>query len=208
MKNNYDGLAGLYDPLSRLFFSNAQLRAQRAMLPCISAHSSLLIVGGGTGWILEDLADLHPSGLTITYVEISEKMLALSRKRDVKENKITFVHMPIEDYLLKEHFDVILTPFLFDNFSIGRALLVFNRLNEGLKQNGLWLFTDFFLEGGKGKYWQRLMLDTMYLFFRISCNIEAKALVDMESAFEGSAYQKVFVGFWYGGFIRSVVYKK
>jgi len=208
MQNNYDPIAGIYDPLSRLFFFNAQVSAQRSLLPYISENSRILIVGGGTGWILEDLAHLHPSGLTITYVEISQKMLALSEKRDVKNNKVFYVNQAIEDYDLIAQHECIITAFLFDNFSEERASAVFKQLNTGLKQNGLWLFTDFSLRKSSGKYWQRLMLDTMYWFFKKICHVEAGALIDMEPFFEANAYRKVFETYRYGRFIKSIVYKK
>ena len=78
MKNNYNTIAGYYDFLSRTIFQRSIINAQVALLSYIKPNSTVLIVGGGTGWILEKI---EPAGLEITYVEISENMLALSRKR-------------------------------------------------------------------------------------------------------------------------------
>jgi len=97
MRNNYDRIARYYDFLSRMVFFRAQLKAQIEQLHFIPANSSVLIVGGGTGWILEEIAKVHSSGLRITYVEISAKMLELSRKRNVRANQVTFVHSPAEE---------------------------------------------------------------------------------------------------------------
>ncbi|RZL39782.1 MAG: methyltransferase domain-containing protein [Pedobacter sp.] len=110
--NNYDKIANYYDSLSRLVFGKSQLNAQINQLKNIKKNSSILIVGGGTGWILEEIGKRHPSGLKITYVEISAKMLALSKDRDYGANSVLFIHSSIEDFNLGDHFNIILTPFL------------------------------------------------------------------------------------------------
>ena len=75
MPNNYDAAAWFYDGLSRLVFGDALVRAQRFLVEHIAAESKLLIVGGGTGWILEEIALMQPASLKIINVEISEKMM-------------------------------------------------------------------------------------------------------------------------------------
>ena len=121
MLNNYDKIANQYDFLSKVVFLKSQVQAQVNQLKYIPEKSSILIVGGGTGWILEELAKVHPSGLDIVYVEISQKMIALSKTRDVGNNNVEFVHLGIEDFKTDLLFDAILTPFLFDNFVKNRA---------------------------------------------------------------------------------------
>jgi ubiquinone/menaquinone biosynthesis C-methylase UbiE len=208
MKNNYDKIARYYDTLSRLVFFKAQLNAQIALLKDIPVDSSLLIVGGGTGWILEEIAKIHASGLTITYVEISEKMLDLSRKRDVKQNQVSFVQAAIADYVTEESFDVIMTAFLFDNFSGNAAVEVFEQLHRYLKTSGLWLFTDFYYTPKTGKFWQGWLLQTMYFFFRRISDVEADKLVDMEPLFKRAGYTIRKTQYTYQRFIKSLVYLK
>jgi ubiquinone/menaquinone biosynthesis C-methylase UbiE len=208
MKNNYDKIARYYDTLSRLVFFRAQLNAQIALLKDIPVDSNLLIVGGGTGWILEEIAKIHASGLTITYVEISEKMLGLSRKRDVKQNHVRFVQAAIADYATEESFDVIITAFLFDNFSGDAAVAVFEQLHRYLKAFGLWLFTDFYYTQNTGKFWQGWLLQTMYFFFRRISDVEADKLVDMEPLFKRAGYTIRKTQYTYQRFIKSLVYLK
>lgn len=208
MKNNYDKLAWIYDLLSRFVFFKAQVNAQVDLLPYIPANSNVLIAGGGTGWILESIAKIHPTGLSITYVELSKKMVALAKKKDCKNNKVLFVQKPMEDYILSDKFDVIITAFFFDNFEEKNATAVFNQLNKSLKNNGTWLFTDFLLDTTNGKRWQGLLLKMMYLFFKIVTKIEAVKLIPMEPIFKTANYQNVFETYRYGKFIKSIVYKK
>jgi SAM-dependent methyltransferase len=91
MPNNYDPIAAYYDLVHRLFYGRAEINAQVELLSFIKPGDRLLIVGGGTGWILEKIAALYRSGLAITYIESSSAMMALSRKRDYGQNRVEFV---------------------------------------------------------------------------------------------------------------------
>jgi ubiquinone/menaquinone biosynthesis C-methylase UbiE len=208
MLNNYDRIARTYDRLSRLIFGKSIVRAQQALLPHIKPGSRVLVVGGGTGWILEEMAGIHPSGLTIDYVEISANMLELARKRHFRHNRVTFVHASIEDYPAPEQYDVIMTPFLFDNFSPVRAQAVFQKLNDSLKNGALWLFTDFHIDKNLNRIWQKALLRSMYIFFRNISQVEADQLPDMQSLFRAENFQVVSETFHFGRFIHSVAYRK
>lgn len=207
-KNNYDKVAFQYDWLSKVVFYRSLENAQVSLLKYIPAGSHVLIVGGGTGWILERLSQLHNNGLSITYVEISGNMIILSQKRDIKENTVEFVHLPIEEYIPDRDYDVILTPFLFDNFAPERAQPIFWQLHYALKKGGTWLFADFYYDKGKSRWWQKLLLKIMYTFFRLLCNIEANSLFDMAICFGQGKYEVLHKRFFYFGFIQSIAYRK
>ncbi|MBB5637857.1 ubiquinone/menaquinone biosynthesis C-methylase UbiE [Pedobacter cryoconitis] len=208
MKNNYDSIAGYYDVLSRMVFFRAQVKAQIDQLHAIPANSTVLIAGGGTGWILEEIAKIHPSGLTITYIEISSKMLDLSKKREVKSNAVTFIHSAMEDFKTNFSYDVLITAFFFDNFSADHVEIVFNQLNKLLKKDGIWLFADFYYTRQSGKRWQWLLLQTMYLFFSKISSVEAKSLVNTEHLFREKDYLSLKEAFYYSGFIKTIIYQK
>ncbi|MCE7064517.1 class I SAM-dependent methyltransferase [Dyadobacter sp. CY326] len=208
MTNTYDRIAGIYDTLSRLVFGKSIVNAQLALLPQISAPCKLLIVGGGTGWILDELAKVHVSGLDISYVEISAKMILLAKKRNVRQNKIHFIHMPIEDFESNETFDVVMTPFLFDNFAPERAEAVFLKLHKLLIVGGTWLFVDFHIENQIKGIWQKALLQCMYWFFKTVCNVEASTLPDMESHFQNKGYIVLDKSTHFQGFIQSIAYQK
>jgi len=208
MQNNYDNIASYYDFLSQLVFGSSLIKAQSLFLNYVKPKSSILIVGGGTGRILEYLAREHASGLVITYVEISAKMIAAARKRDWKQNQVYFVHQAVEDFGSPVQYDVILTAFLFDNFTERKILQTFPRLDRMLNPGGYWFFADFIYNKGKGRLWQKILLNLMYKFFRLTCHIEARVLINMENIFYGNGYQIIFVKKYYAGFIKSIVYKK
>lgn len=205
MANNYDNAAWFYDSLSRLVFGQAILNAQVHLLQHIPAKSNILIVGGGTGWILDELTSLHPSGLKVTYIEISAKMMALSAKRNIGANHVTFINSAIENVYLQPDFDVVITPFLFDNFSQATAEKVFNKINSTLKPDGLWLYADF---EPTGKSWQKILLKTMHIFFKMLCDVEATQLPDVKHFFAEQCYKSVNSKVFFGDFIRATVYGK
>src|SRR5665213_550548 len=100
MASNYDNSAWFYDRLSRVIYGRALIRSQVYLLPCIPAGATILIAGGGTGWILEEIANIYPSGLKIVYAEISAKMMAFSRKRNAGNNEVIFINLPVENIQL------------------------------------------------------------------------------------------------------------
>lgn len=204
--NNYDRIARYYDRLSRLVFFQAQVRAQKDQLHFIPPGSKILIVGGGTGWILEELSTIYPEGLYITFIEISASMIELAKKRGTGRNEVHFIHKAVEQYESAENFDVVMTAFLFDNFAKERAATVFSKLDRLLNDRGLWLFADFTLTQGGGKWWKKGLLKLMYFYFKRIAKVESSTLVNVDHLF--SKLEVVVEKHYYHDFIRSTVYRK
>ena len=207
MGNNYNSIANIYDVLSRVVFGKSIMKAQIFLLKYIPENSKVLIVGGGTGWILSELSKMYEKGIEITYVEKSAKMIALSKQKNIQHNSVEFINAGIEEFLTGKKFDVIFTAFLFDNFLPEKIEFVFSKLNQLLKPNGLWLYADFMNDKMNSKWWQKFLLKTMYLFFKITCHIETQQLINM-SAYFSDGYNKLSEKYYYSNFIKSVVYKK
>ncbi|MES2277835.1 MAG: class I SAM-dependent methyltransferase [Bacteroidota bacterium] len=205
MASNYDNAAWFYDRLSRIIYGKALITAQTAFLYLIPANSNILIAGGGTGWLIEAISKLHPSGLNITYVELSEKMMALSKKRNTGANTVIYINAPIEEASLQAGFDVIITPFLLDSLSPATFDKVFNTLDSLLKTTGIWLNTDFQLTG---KWWQPILLKCMYIFFRMIGCVENVELPLIKQRFNRNGYQPQKEQTFFGEFIAATIYKK
>lgn len=205
MPSNYDNAAWFYDRLSRLVYGRALINAQSALLPLIPANAKILAVGGGTGWIIEEITKIHPAGLTIVYVELSENMMSLSRQRNPGDNKIIYINSPVEEASLNNDFDVVITSFLFDNFLPETFNRVFYHLHNLLKPGALWINTDFQLSG---KWWQPLLLKSMYLFFKLLGCMEAKKLKDVKPYFKKESYQILTQKSFFKDFILTTAYKK
>lgn len=188
-----------------MVFGRALVKSQTAFLHLIPAGSNVLIAGGGTGWILEEIGRIHPSGLHITYVEISEKMIALAMKRNTGANVVNYVNLPVEVASLTTDFDVAITPFLLDSLSGATLYKAFNSILVALKPSGLWLNTDFQLTG---KWWQKLLLSSMYLFFKTIGCIENAQLPEIKRCFDEKGLQTLYEKTFFGEFIVATVYGK
>jgi len=202
---NFDNSAWFYDKLARLVYGRALVNAHVYLLRHIPENSKVLIVGGGTGWVLEELTRIYPSGLDIIYVEISANMMALSRKRNIGGNKVVFINSAIEKIDLPPDFDAVLTPFLLDNFNEENLDNIFSSIHKKLKKNGIWLNASFQLTG---KWWQWVLLKTMFVFFKVICRIEASRLPDIYKRFEDGGYTLIEQKGFFGKFIEASVYKK
>jgi ubiquinone/menaquinone biosynthesis C-methylase UbiE len=205
MASNYDNSAPFYDGLSRLVFGKTLIKAQVYLLQFIPAKAKILIIGGGTGWILEEIAKVHPTGLTITYVEISANMTGLSRKRNTGSNNVTFINDAVENVLLQIDYDVVITPFLFDNFTEETLPGLFDHIHPALKPRGAWLCTDYQVTG---KLWQKALLKSMYLFFKLLCGIDTTTLPDFDAQFAKHGYKKKSAKTFFANFILSTQYQK
>ncbi len=205
---NYDNIAWSYDWLSRIVFGSAIRNAQIQILPFIGDRKNVLIAGGGTGWILEEITKLYPSGLRITYIDISAKMIRRSKKRAAGLNEVNFINQSINTVTLKEdYYDVIITPFFLDNFSHVECNNIFKKLHKCLKQNGKWLYSDFELKQ-KNKLWHKAIVKLMYLFFKITCNIQANQLPDVDIYFLQHNYNLIWVRYNFNKLIVSKVFEK
>jgi len=207
MKGNYNNIAPYYDRLSRVIFGKAIVNVQRYLVDFIKANSTILIVGGGTGWILEEITKKHPEGLHITYIEISEKMVELSRERDFGKNEVIFINKPIQEAVLSRQFNFVITPFFLDNFSDETTRNIFKKIHHVVTGDGLWLFADFRVTE-KNQLWQMPLLKIMYIFFRTVCNIEAHRLPDTDTLFKQYSYKKIASKAFFHDFICADVFIK
>ena len=204
MAANYNRTTWFYDTLAKLVYGRNVIEAQVALIKLIPANSKLLIVGGGTGWIIEEIGVIH-SNLQITYVEVAANMMAISQKRNVGRNGFTFINAEIESISLPQNFDVILTPFFFSNFKQAEAVSLFTHIDLQLKPGGLWLNADFQIAG---KWWHRAMLKTMYLFFNLFGAVKTNVLYEVSELFMRGGYKIISAHTFYRDFIISKVFKK
>ncbi|WP_295767637.1 class I SAM-dependent methyltransferase [uncultured Mucilaginibacter sp.] len=205
MAVGYDNASWFYEKLSKLVFGQAQIRAQEYFLSQISSDAHILIIGGGTGQILESLTKVHPSGLSIAYVEISPKMMALSRKRNTGKNIVEYYTEDISQISFNQKFEVIITAFVFDNFTDENVAKLLPQVSRWCKPHCIWLDTDFQLTGAR---WQKLMLYSMYTFFRTIGAVNVNQLPDVQNVFDVCNYQLTDEKEFYGRFIYSRVYKR
>lgn len=208
MGNNYDKIANYYDRIHHLFYGLSEINAQVELLGYIRPGDRLLILGGGTGWILEKIAAIFPAGLQVTYIESSARMIELTKTRNWGQNQVELVNSAVEDWKGEMEYDCVLTGLFFDNFKDAHAAAIVRQVTPYLKNGGYWLESDFYYPRRRGKLWQAVLLYSMYISARLICGVEAKRLPDMERVFSAEGYGVLYTTFHYQRFIRSVVYRK
>lgn len=197
--NGFDYLAPIYDPLVNFIFGHSIKRATVFYFEQIKDGDKVLILGGGTGWILEEL---NGKNISVKYVDSSKRMLEKAKKKKVAFDAEFFSE--IKEAIDGEQFDIIITPFFLDLFTTHEARNLVNILAVHLNINGKWLNIDFI----ETSVWRnKILLWIMYRFFNLTCNIQATELPDYEKVFRDKLNLEKRNSF-YNAMILSTLYTK
>jgi tRNA (cmo5U34)-methyltransferase len=199
MNSGFDKIAPLYDKLARLVYGRAIVDAQVCFLDRIPCGADILIVGGGTGWLLTEIQKGQPD-CTVCYVEASSEMIlrARARKSTLPVHFISGTHrdIPVKKY------DVIVTNFFLDVFSDDELKEVLDLLKNRIQPHGLWFVSDFV----DGSGWQKALLTIMYAFFKIVSGLGVNKLPAWKKSLSASGLKPIARLFFWRGFIESLVY--
>ncbi|MDB5263527.1 MAG: methyltransferase type 12 [Adhaeribacter sp.] len=211
-KPGFDRIAPLYDFLASLVFGKAIQRAQTKFLNFIPAQSNILVIGGGTGWILPAILN-QTLPARIVYLEASAKMLQLARQKVKNLNHAASIEFRLgteNDIELAEKFEVIISNFFLDLFLPAELENIITTLHRSLRAGGVWLVADFVYPPGAGlrPAGARLLLKSMYAFFRFTAGISAQSLPDWEDMLAQLPLIEQESAPFYGGLIKSKVYHK
>ncbi len=206
----FDRLTPYYDPLAMSVFGNRLRAAQSCFLSRLPAESRVLVVGGGSGWFLEQLLNRTDCS-EVVYQDISPRMLARAEER-VQQRlpneawRVRFVEAGVAGIPGDTQFDAICTHCFIDLFSEATLSDVTKRLSALLGSTGVWYVSDFCIaEGFPMAGVSRSLLWVMYRFFDLTCGIEADRLPDLDRAWEKCGLRIVDERLFYGGMIRSVL---
>lgn len=203
MKANFNFIAPVYDQLARLVFGRSIVDSQLFFLDEIPARAKVLILGGGTGWLLEELL-LRKPDCSICYIEASSKMLTLTHQRKLNE-KTKLIHGTETDIPLGSTFDVVITNFYLDLFPESKLNTVIKKITAHTNSTSAWIVTDF---NDQEKWWQRAMLKIMYIFFKSTSSVETMDLADWKKKMLQHQWQEQYCNLWYRGFIKSAKMKR
>ena len=211
---SFGSTAWFYDWIATLAYGGAIQRSQKAVLPFITSQESVLIVGGGTGWILQDLARLNVP-LKITYLEISSRMLALAQYKlsrlPTHKLMVNFRLGTEADLKSGEIFEVIFTPFVLDLYPEVKLPTMLKKLLDHLSPNGLWLLADFFISTkhtGWQKHWRYVLTKIMYCFFSWLTGLPTKSLPNLELLFKQLPLTRIKSYAFFKGFIQAHVFQR
>lgn len=201
-ETNFDGIAGVYDTLSAIVFGSSLKKAQVAFLEDLPVKGTVLIIGGGTGWILKQVLVRRPN-LNVDYVESSQKMLSLSRKSVSDQSHIRFIHGTEKD-IPGNDYDGIITNFFLDVFSPDNLTGVMSALGDRLSPGAIWLCTDF---RTTKRVSHRFLIWLMHRFFRVFTALEANDLLDFRPYFSKAGMSLQQETQFRKGLIFSAIYR-
>lgn len=204
MRSGFDLLASSYDSLAYLIFGRSIRTSQCVFINEIDDEASILILGGGTGWILNDIFEKKPK-VRITFVDNSSAMIDKAKSTVKKQwiDNVNFIQGTYHSMILRKKYNVIFTAFFLDMFPQDELEKLMHDISNLHEEKGIWLFTDFKITKN---VLQQLLLKIMYLFFVLTCKIEAKGLSDFEGAFHKNQYRLKTSKLFFRGMIESKVY--
>ena len=203
MKNNFNLIAPVYDVLAKFVFGNRLKRAQCHFLHLIPQDSDVLILGGGTGRILDEIFKSGFRG-SVTYVEASAKMIKMTKKRLQPSWNVALI-CGDEGTIPNEFYDVIITNFFLDVFRLDKLKNVMATLSDRLSPRGLWFCTDF---RNTNRLKHKLIIWSMLRFFRLTTQLEASQLLDFAIYFKALPLHRIEHSTFSNGLIFSSVHQK
>lgn len=179
--NDFDFIAPFYDQLQRLIFGKALLNAQIAHISEIRESDNILILGGGTGEILEHL----PLCENIDYVEKSHLMIRLAKRRLVNR-PVDFISEDFLNFQSDRKYNIIICPFFLDCFGEENLLTVISICKQKLTSGGKMIVIDFAKNSSDS--W---IVKLMHFFFRITANLESRNLKNIHIQMLYSDFQLI-----------------
>ena len=184
---NYNHIAWFYDDLAKIVFGNKQNLAKQVFLGQIPDNAKILVVGGGTGKIIDYLRGLNKR-FEVDFVELSTSMMLYARKRKVSHLEVKFYRHSILD-LNTTGYDIVLTNFFFDQFSTSQSRLILQHLKPKLKPKGVLIFSDFI---NTSYLWDKLVARMMFLFFRLTANVSTNTFPSYNILFSSLGFYPGF----------------
>jgi ubiquinone/menaquinone biosynthesis C-methylase UbiE len=198
---NYNRIASFYDFLSFIFFGNKLIISQSRFFKFIKEGDKVLILGGGTGKLLESI----PAKCHITFIDSSAKMLEQARLRKTK-SKVVFYQLRFEEYVAEEKFDHCICPYFLDLFLPNELPSVISRIKSFVK-DGSFLHVSDFNPHYTTKYNIALMW-CMLKFFKITTSLKPKKYNGLFELLSSDAHLNLKdEASWRTSFVHSKIYQ-
>lgn len=203
MKANFDFVAPYYDRLSTMVFGQSMTKAQTIFLSQISQEANVLVLGGGTGWLLAELLRINPT-CKVWYIEASARMLELTASRIGESAQVTFIHGSQEAIPSEIRYDAVVTHFFFDLFGETELAYVIPKIAGHLHSRSIWLVSDFV----KARWWHGPLINMMYAFFYVVADLSTVKLSDWRAVLLKNDFSEVKRNAFFKDLIVSGVWVK
>lgn len=178
-------------------------RRRRWFLPEIQEARRALLLGEGDGRFLSALLRRNPV-VRADYVDISGSMLNLARHKggtervDYKQADARELGFPGNEY------DLIATHFFFDCFVESELDTLIGRIAASTTLQTQWVVSEFRVSS----FAARLLVSTLYLFFRITTGLKTRTLVDHRPILQSHGFRLTKLSQACGGLMVSELWER
>jgi len=152
-------------------------RCRTTFLDTLPTVRHALLLGEGNGRFLREFLRKQPTA-RVTCVDASPRMLKEARRRVHADAGVAFVCCDVTEWELPQgEFDLVVSNFFLDCFRPEQIELIAEKISAALTEDARWLIADF-CEPRRGwrKWRARMILQTMYWFFRRATDLPANRL--------------------------------
>jgi ubiquinone/menaquinone biosynthesis C-methylase UbiE len=178
---SFDALAPHYRWMECVLAGEKLQRSRTAFLGDVPIPKKILLVGEGPGRCLLECRRQFAHA-AITCLDASQSMLDQARRQLERHNArpapLNFVQADILHWRPDgDAYDLIITNFFLDCFRADQLLRIVSKLGSAATTDGHWLLADFQkAASGVKRIRSRLILWTMYTFFRMATQLPAREL--------------------------------
>jgi len=207
--NNFNKVAPYYDNIAQLVFGKSIRLCQLEFIHLIPANAKILILGGGTGWLLQHIIR-NVNHSDVTYIEKSKKAEKKTKSllTEKEKMKVIFVNLPFEEFRNENQYDVVIANFFLDVFSHNQLMDILIKIKDQLKNNGQLLVSDFQInQSFISKLWQKSLSWLMHIFFKITSQLQSNKLQSFSEEIEKKGFVLKEEELFFGKMIFSRVYE-
>lgn len=167
----------------------------------------MLIIGGGTGQVLEALDKLKIP-LVIDFIEPSYRMIEKARKRStgLSNLEVKFHQIRLQSFRLDYKYDWVCCFYFLDLFESDKLRSLLQQIKKLMEDHSHLIVGDF--QKRRSKYWQGVLSKMMHIFFKLTADLESHRLKDIDKEVKFNGFEKLREAQFFSGFIFSAVYKK
>jgi ubiquinone/menaquinone biosynthesis C-methylase UbiE len=190
---SFDLLAPHYRWMEFILAGGKLQRCRTSFVDEIPTARNILLLGEGNGRSLIKYRGRFP-GARITCVDASGAMLVQAQRRMARQGmdaaRVEFIRADILNWTPRDAgYDLIVTNFFLDCFRADQLEQIISRIAAASSPEANWLVADFQLaSGGAGRIRSRLILWSMYLFFRTVTRLPAKGLTQPDLFLERAGF--------------------
>jgi len=210
---NFDKVIPVYDFFKTVLLFGSIQRCQYHHLPFLKESKNLLVIGGGTGKIIEKIHECCNLE-TMLYVDSSAKMVQEAKR--FSKAKVTRIYDRIDfqtaDVLSLSgncEFDAIIAPFVLDCFTDEQLDLLGSILQTWLAPGGLFLFSDFHESRGSmtSRIFSRSITRPLYFTLNALCGLNISRLPDFDQCFHKLPLDVLQESSFFSGVLMSKVFR-